>query len=106
LRDGGDLRQRQLDFGIGLKVDADDRSAAIGLGLDVLDVVDGSGHGPLEDGHHALFHLFGREAVVAPDYADHRDIDIGKDIDRHGNDGGHAENGNQERDHDKGIRPS
>jgi hypothetical protein len=106
LRDGRDLRQRHFDLGVGLEVDADDGSAAVGLGLDVLDVVDGGGHGPLEDGHHAFFHLFGREAAVAPDYADHRDIDIGKDIHRHGKDGRHAKNGDQHRNYDKGIRPS
>jgi hypothetical protein len=106
LRDGRDLRQGHLDLGVGLEVEPDDRSAAIGLRLDVLDVVDGGGHGPLEDGDDALFHLFGRKAGVAPYHdADHRDIDVGKDIDRHGQDGGHAQNGNQERDHDKGIRP-
>ena len=72
----------------------------------MLDVVDGGGHGALEGGHDALFHLFGRQAVVAPDNADHGDIDIGEYIDRHGDDGGHAENGNQERDHYEGIGPS
>ena len=59
-----------------------------------------------KDGDHALFHLFRGEAVVVPDDADHGDIDIGKDIDRHGDDGGNAKNGDQKRHHDEGIGPS
>ena len=72
----------------------------------MLDIVDGGGHGALEGGHDALFHFFGRKAVVAPDDADHGDIDIGKDIDGHSQDGGHAEDGDEERDDYKGIRAS
>ena len=103
LRDGGDLRERQFDLGVGLEVDADDGDAGVGLRLDVLDVVDGGGHGPLEDGDDALFHLFGRQAVVVPDDADDRDIDVRKDIDRHRDDGGDAQNGDQQRHDDEGI---
>ncbi len=103
LRDGGDLRHREFDFGVRLEVDAGDRRAAIRLRLDVLDVVDRGGHGALEVGDDALFHLFGGEAVVAPDNADYGDIDIGKDIDRHRNDSGNAKNGDEERNYDERI---
>src|ERR1035437_1238218 len=106
LSDGGDLREREFDFGVGLEVDAGHGDPAVGLRLDVLDIVNGSGHGPLEDGDHALFHLFGGQAVVGPDDADHRDIDIGKDIDRHRDDGGDAKDGDDDGNHDKGIGPS
>ncbi len=103
LRDGGDLRQRQFDLGVGLEVDARHGDAAIGLRFDVLDVVDGGGHGALEDGDHALFHLVGREAGIVPDDADDGDIDVRKDIHRHRNDGGDAKNGDQQRHDDEGI---
>ncbi len=101
--DGGDLRQGHFDLGVGLEVDADHRDAAVGLRFDVLDVVDGGGHGALEDGDHALFHLLGREAAVVPDDADHRDIDVRKDIHGHGDDGAAAQNGDEHRHHDEGI---
>ena len=95
LRDGRDLRQRQFDLGVGLEVDADHRDAVVGLRFDVLDIVDGGGHGALEDGDDALFHLLGREAAVGPDDADDRNIDIGEDIHRHGDDRAAAEDGDQ-----------
>ncbi len=104
LGDGGDLRKRHFHLGVGLEVDARDGDAVVGLRLDVLDVVDGGGHGPLEDGDHALFHLFGREAAVAPHDADHRDIDVRKDVHRHGDDGRDAQNRDEHRHDHEGIR--
>ena len=44
LRNRGDLGQRQFHFGGGLEVDAGDGNAVVGLGFDVLDIVDGGGH--------------------------------------------------------------
>ncbi len=43
LHDRCDLRHSELDLDRWLEVDADDGDALIGLGLTVLDVVDGSG---------------------------------------------------------------
>ena len=83
LRNGGDLGEGEFDFGVRLEVDAGDGDAGVGLRLDVLDIVHRGGHGPLEERDHALFHLFGGEAVVVPDDADDGDIDIREDIDRH-----------------------
>ena len=34
----------------------------------------------------AALHLFRRQPVVLPDDADDRDVDVGKDVDRHGDD--------------------
>ena len=97
LGNGGYLRQRQLDLGVGLEIHANDGNAGIGLRFDVLDVVDRGGHGPLEDGDDAFFHLLGRQPAVGPHHADHGDIDVGKDVHRHGDDGGAAKNGDQAR---------
>ncbi len=99
-----DLRQRHFDLGVRLEIDADDRDAVVGLRFDVLDVVDGGGEGPLEDGDHALFHLLGRQALIAPDDADHRNVDVRKDIHRHGDDGRSAKNGDQHGHHYEGVR--
>ena len=87
LRHGRDLRHRQVDLRMRLKVDSNDGDAVVGLRLDVLDVVDRGGHAALEGRDDTLFHLVGRDAVVGPDDADHRDIDVREDIDRHGHDG-------------------
>ena len=57
----------------------------------------------LEDGDDALFHLFGRQAAVAPHDADHGDIDVGEDIHRHGDDGGGAQDGDQHGHDHEGI---
>ena len=51
------------------------------LRFDVLDVVDRRGQRALGDGDDAVGHLFGGEALVLPDDAHHRDVDVGKDID-------------------------
>ena len=55
-------------------------------------------------GNDALLHLFRREAVVHPQDADDGNVDVGEDIDGHGDDGGPAQNGDQDSHHDKGIR--
>ena len=46
----------------------------------------------------------GGKAAVAPDDADDRNIDIGEDIDRHGDDGRRAQDGNEQGHDDEGIR--
>ena len=80
LDDGGDLRNCELDLDGGLEVNADDGDALVGLGLRVLDVVDGSGEGALGDGDDAAFHLGGSQAGIGPDDGDNRDVDVGKDV--------------------------
>ena len=96
--------RRHFHLGVGLEVDARHRDAAVGLRLDVLDVVHRGGHGALEDGDHALFHLLGRKTAVAPDDADYRNIDVGKYVHRHRNDGRGAQDGDEHRHDDEGIR--
>jgi hypothetical protein len=72
----------------------------------VFNVVDRRGHRPFEERDDAFLHLFGREAAVTPDNADYRDIDIRKNIDRHGNDGRYPKNGDKYRYHNEGIGTS
>ncbi len=98
-----DLGDGHIDLDVGMEVDFYDAVAAVGLRLDVLDVVDVRGETALEAGDHAFFHLFGRESGIDPQNAHDRDIDIGKDIDRHGDDGGTAQDGNQNRHDDERI---
>src|ERR1022692_4981220 len=58
-----------------MEINSNDGHAVVGLRFDVLNIVDGGGHGALENRDHALFHLLGGNAVVGPDDANHGDID-------------------------------
>ena len=89
----------------GWKIDADDRDAAVRLRFDVLDVVDRGGQRSLEDGDDALLHLLRRKAAVTPDDADDRNIDVRENIDRHGDDGAYAQDGDQHCHDDEGVGP-
>ena len=80
--------------------DLDDSDAAVGLRLDMLDVVDGGGHGPLGDGHKARRHLLRRHSRKAPDDADHRNIDSRKNVRGHPRDGDDPEQDDEHR-HDR-----
>ncbi len=46
----------------------------------------------------------GRQAGVRPQDAHDGNVDVGEDVDGHGDDGGAAQDGDQDRHHDKGIR--
>ena len=86
-----------------MEVNANQRDACVGLRFDVLDVVDRRGHGAFEDGDDTLLHLLGRNAVVVPNDTDDRDIDVGEDIDRHRDDGGHSEKEYGKTHHDERV---
>ncbi len=105
LVDGGHLGHGVADIHMRLKEDLDDAGAVERLRLDVLDVVDRGGHHPLAGGHDAAGHLLCREAGVAPDHRHHGNVDVGKDVRGHRLDAEDAENQNQERKDDKGVRP-
>ncbi len=105
LRERRDLRQAHLHLRVRLEENADDGRAIVRLRLDVLDVVDRGGEGALVNRDDALLHLLRRDPVVAPDDADHRDIDVGKDVYRHGPDGGAAKQRDRQGHDDKRIRP-
>ncbi len=103
LHGGSDLRDGHIDFDVGVKVDADGGVTVVRLGFDVFDVVDVAGEAAFEAGDDALFHFLGSEAVIGPKDADDGDIYIWKDIDRHGGNGGTAEDGDEHSHDDEGV---
>jgi hypothetical protein len=48
----------------------------------MLDVVDAGGERALVEGDDAARHIIGRKAGIAKDDADHRNVDVGKDVGR------------------------
>jgi hypothetical protein len=82
LGDGGDLGDARVDGGAGLEEDFDDADAVVGVGLDVLDVVDGRAERALVIIEDALLDFRGAQTGVLPDDADDRDVDGGKNIGR------------------------
>ena len=99
------MRDGRVDISLGLQENLDDRNPVERLAFEMLDVVDRRDQHPLEIADHSRLHFVGRDAAVAPNHRDHGDFDLGKDIGRHPHDRHHAENGDQHRHHDKGIRP-
>ncbi len=105
LRNRGHLRVGGANVGALLEEDFDDTEAAVGIGLDVLDVVDCGRQRPLELREHAAGHLLRRQAGIGPDRRNHRDPDFGKNVDRctHGRERPHDHK--EQREHDKRIWP-
>src|ERR1700722_3266904 len=60
--------------------------------------------GALEIRGDALFHFLRPKTRVIPEDADDGDVDIGKNIGRHGHDGGSAQDGDQHSHYEKSIR--
>ena len=84
----------------------DDAKAVIGIGDDVLDVVDGGGQRALERRGDASRHLVRRQAGVLPDHPDHGDPDVGKDVGRRTQRSQRADDQEKQRQHDKRIGPA
>ena len=103
LRDRRHLRVGGVDVDARLKEDLDDAEAVVGIGLDMLDVVDGGGQRALEGRGDAAGHLVGRQAGVLPDDADHRNADVGEDVGRRAQSGERADDQDQQRQHDERI---
>ena len=101
-----DLGDRRLDLGSRLKIDLDDADAPQRLRFQVLDIADGGRHGALDHRRNALLHFGGGEAAVAPDHADHRDIDVGKDVHLHAGNREDADHRDQQGHHDKRVGAS
>ena len=103
LRDRGDLGVGGADVDVGLKEDLDDAEAVVGIGLDMLDVVDGGRQRALERRRDAPRHLIGRQAGILPDDADHRNADVGEDVGRRPQRRQRADDQDQQRQHDERI---
>ena len=82
LRNGRDLRIRGADVDVRLEEDLDDAVGVVGIGDDVLDVVDGRGQRALERRDDAARHLVRRQAGVLPHHADHGNPDFREDVGR------------------------
>ena len=88
-----------------LKEDFDDAIAVERLRLDVLDVADLRGQVAFVEVDDAAGHVVGQQPVIGPDDADHRNIDVGKDVGRRAQRRQRAENRNEKGEDDEGIRP-
>src|SRR4030095_703726 len=100
------LGDGRLDLRPGIEEHLDVGEAVHRLRLDVLDVVDVAGEGPLADGDDPLLHLVGGHARVGPDDADDGDVDLGEDVLRQADDRQDAGQDDDERRDDEGVRPA
>ena len=100
---GGQLRDGRFDLGVGMEEELDDAEPGQRLRLHVLDVVDRGGEGALAADGDDFGHLLRRDAGVGPDDADHRNIDFGKDVGGHADDGQHAQDDDQHGHDDEGV---
>ncbi|MCY1168956.1 hypothetical protein D9M73_89690 [compost metagenome] len=103
LHRGHNLRNRRLDIDAWLEEHLDDADAGQRGRLDVLDVTHYRGQAALGLARHALAHLLGRQAVVVPDHADHRDVDLGENVRRHVLQNEWRSQHDQHRHHDKRV---
>ena len=103
LRQRRDLGDRSFDLHTRLKKHTDRCHTLIRGRFDVLDIVDGGGHGAFIDGDDALGHLLWRHPAVRPDHAHHGDLDDGKDVLTRGDDGDNAQHEHQYRHHDDRV---
>src|ERR1700678_3412050 len=70
----------------------------------MFDIVYVRGESALKIGGNALFHLFRTKPRIEPKHTDDGNVDIRKNIDRHGGYSGAAQDGDQHRHHYEGIR--
>ena len=104
LRYGGDLRLRGADVDARLEVDFDDAVAGQRLRFDMLDVIDRRRERPFVGRDDAARHVVRRQAGIAPNDRDDRDADIGKNVGRRSDRRKRAENHDQDRHDDEGVR--
>ena len=88
----------------GLEEQFNDADAGVGVGLDMLDVVDGRGESALELRHHAAGHLGRRQAGILPVRRNDRDADFRKDVDGRARGGQRADDEKQQRKHNESVR--
>src|SRR5580658_3661928 len=103
LRYAGDLRERQLLVDARLEEVLHHRDPGEILRLGVLHVIDGGLRGALALQHQPRSHLVGRQAGVAPDGGDHRNVYVGEDVGRGAQDRGHTEQRDDDRQHQERV---
>jgi hypothetical protein len=63
-----------------LKISVNQAHTVVGGDLNSFDVIDRSRHGALGHEEDASRHVVRTHAVVTPDHADHRNVDVGENI--------------------------
>ena len=69
----------------------------------MFDIADQRGQATLGSRGNPLAHLLRGQAVVIPDDADYRDVDLGKDVSRHVPQDERRREHDQHRHHDEGV---
>src|SRR5271169_2816523 len=77
---GDNLRNRQVDVHVRLKIDLLDGDARQSLALDIANIVDAGADRIFAIGSDALFHLLRSEPRILPDDGHNRDVDIWKNV--------------------------
>ena len=103
LRDGGHLRDSRRNVRVGMKEDFDHADAEHGLRFHMLDVVDRRGHRALAVRDDAPFHFLGGHAVVLPDHAHDRDVNLRQNVGGHPKDRHDPQDRNQNRHDDERV---
>ena len=106
LRGSGHLRQSGGNVDVFLEEDLDHAVAGQRLQLDMLDVGDLRGQVAFVEVDDTAGHIVRQQAVVGPDDADYRNVDVGKDVGRSQQRGADAENRNHDGEHDERVGTS
>ncbi len=91
--------RRKIEIHIGLKEDLLNRNAVDGLRLDISDPVHARRQRILAVGRNTLLHLRRAEPGILPNDGYDRDVNLGKDIGRHRQDGRRAEEQDERGEH-------
>ncbi|ARF90813.1 putative autotransporter protein [Burkholderia cenocepacia] len=100
------LRDRAIDVGARVEEHLHDRHAVQRLRLDVLDVVDVGRERAFVVRRDPLGHVLGGEAVVRPDDADDRNVDVRKDVGRRAQQCQRPRDEDQQREYDERVGPA
>ena len=91
VRGGDDLGDREIDIDVGLEIKLLDGDAVEGLRLDIPDAVDARRDRILTVGCHPLLHLGSPKTCFLPNHRHDGDVDLGKNVGRHGQNRRHAQ---------------
>ena len=105
LGDRGHLGGGGADIHIGMEEYLDDADAGQRLAFDMVDVVHRQRKLALIIIDDAARHIVGRQAAIGPGRRDHRNFDVGENVDRRADGRQSAEEDDQDRHHDEGVRP-
>src|SRR3954451_20490119 len=94
------------DVDVRLEEDLDDADAVIGIGDDMLDIVDGRRQRPLKRQDDASGHLVRRQAGIIPDHPDDGNPDVREDVGWRAQCSQRPDDQQQQGEHDKRIRPA